>query len=206
MVAKQFYTLGYDTRYWWLLLSGGIFFIGMGIWIIFTSAKSYLFLSILLALGMLSTGAFEACFSLFHLHKIKGWGWIFAGGMIDTLLGVYLLKYPLLTMLLMPMVIGIWMLFRAFVTLSSPISLKTLGIRHWIWLIFISMILILPSIVILIDPFIGFVNMVIITGIAFILSGFFRILFSQQLRKLKSGHMKIIKRNKRIAKHNTVGQ
>lgn len=187
MKTRNFNVVGYDTRYWWLLLGGGILFIGLGTWIIFSPEKTYLFLSLLLAIGLLITGFFEALYSIFHTRKIKDWGWIFAGGLIDALLGIYLLNYPLLSLILMPMIIGIWMLFRGFMTVSSPLDRKVLGIHDWIWLLLTSMVLILPSLVILIYPIVGLVNVVVITGISFILSGIFRIFFSIQLRRLKIG-------------------
>lgn len=197
MKTRSFNVIGYDTRYWWLLRSGGILFIGLGLWIIFSPQKTYLFLSLLLSIGMLSTGLFEAFFSLFNCRKIRDWGWIFSGGIIDLLLGIYLLNYPMLSMVLMPLVIGIWMLFRGFMTVSSPISLKALGIKDWVWLLVTGKILVLPSLMILISPFVTFLNMVVITGIAFLLSGVYRIYFSQQLRKLKTAH--IVRKRRKIS-------
>lgn len=186
MKNRNFNVVGYDKRYWRVLAGSGILFICLGTWIIFSPERTYFFFSFLLAIGMLTTGLFEAIFSVFHMRKIKDWGWIFAGGLIDTLLGIYLLNYPLLSLILMPLIIGIWMLFRGFMTVSSPLILKVLGVSDWLWLLLTSMVLILPSLVILIYPIAGLVNMVVITGISFILSGIFRIFFSQKLRKLKT--------------------
>lgn len=194
MKTRNFNVIGYDTRYWWLLLAGGLLFIVLGGWVILSPEKSYLSLSLLLAIGMLATGLFESVFSLFHIRKIKDWGWIFAGGLVDAGLGVYVLNYPILTMIIMPTVIGIWMMLRGFMTISSPVTLKALGIKDWVWLMVTSTLLILPSLIILIDPFVGFVNVVKLTGVAFMLSGLFRIFFSQQLRKLKTVHRQIKKR------------
>lgn len=198
MKRRNYNMIGYDTRYWWLLFGGGLLFIILGFWIIFSEQKTYLFLSMLLSIGMIATGAFEAIFSLIKRKQIGDWGWIFSGGLIDFIVGLYFLKYPLLSIVFMPMVIGIWMLFRGFMTLSSAIVLKVLGIRDWVWLLLTSTLLILPSLVILIDPFMRLVNFVKITGVAFILSGLFRIFFSQQLKRLKSVHIQIGKRKKHL--------
>lgn len=185
MRRRNYNVVGYDTRYWRVLAIGGILFICLGIWIIFTPERTYLFLSRLLAIGMLASGLFEALFSILQNHKIKGWGWVFAGGCIDTLFGIYVLNFPLLSLILMPMIIGVWMLFRGFMTVSSPLVLEILGVGDWIWLLVTSFVLILPSLVIIIDPIVGLVNVVVITGIAFIFSGIFRLFFSYQLRGLK---------------------
>jgi uncharacterized membrane protein HdeD (DUF308 family) len=198
MKKRNYNVIGYDTRYWWLLLGGGILFIVVGFWIIFSAQKTYLFLSMLLSIGMLATGLFETLFSLVNRKLIKDWGWIFGGGLIDFLLGLYFLEYPLLSLIFMPMVIGIWMLFRGFMTISSSVKLNMLGMVDWIWMMITSALLILPSIVILINPFVGLINIVRYTGAAFILSGLFRIFFSQQLRRLKSAHVQTKKRKKHL--------
>lgn len=182
MTKRNFNVIGYDISYWWLLLGSGILFIFLGLWIMFSQQQSYLFLGLLLAVGLLTTGLFESLYSIFHFREIKDWGWIFIGGLIDAILGVYLLNYPLIAMILMPFVIGVWMLFRAFMTVSSPIALKALGPRGWLWLLVTSLVLILPSLAILINPFMETINIVFITGIGFVLSGVFRIIFSQQLK------------------------
>ncbi|RYY70688.1 MAG: hypothetical protein EOO13_05725 [Chitinophagaceae bacterium] len=83
-------------------------------------------------------------------------------------------------------------------TISSPVTLRELGIKDWVWLMVTSILLILPSLVILINPFVGLVNVVKLTGVAFILSGVFRIFFSQQLRHLKTVHRQIKKRKKHL--------
>lgn len=184
MSRRNYNVVGYDARYWRVLAVGGILFICLGIWIIFTPESTYIFLSRLLAIGMLASGLFETIFSILQTHKIKGWGWIFAGGCIDTLFGIYVLNFPLLSLLLMPMIIGVWMLFRGFMTVSSPLVLAILGVGDWIWLVITSLFLILPSLIILINPIVGLVNVVVITGISFVLSGIFRLSFSFQLRGL----------------------
>lgn len=185
MKRRNLNVIGYDTRYWWLLYASGALFVFLGTWIIISPQQSYLFLSLLLAIGLLTTGLFESLYSILHFRKIKDWGWIFTGGLIDVILGVYLLNYPLIAMIVMPFVIGIWMLFRAFMTVSSPIALRALGAKGWLWLIVTSMLLILPSLAIIINPFVELINIVLITGIAFVLSGIFRIIFSQKLKRAK---------------------
>lgn len=184
MKKRNYNVIGYDMRYWWNTFLSGILFIGLGLWIVISSEKSYLFLSLLLALGLFTTGLFETLFSFFNRKAIKDWGWIFIGGLIDFVLGLYLLSYPLLTMVLMPVVLGLWMLFRSFMTVSSPVDLKAVGLWDWIWLLVTSVLLILPSLIIVVNPFFGLINIVLYTGIAFIVTGIFRIYFSQQLRKL----------------------
>ncbi len=187
MKRRYFSLISYDSEYWWMIRVIGILFVFLGTWIIFSGQQSYYLLSLLLALGVLASGILEMLFSFLNRKSIAEWGWIFAGGLIDFVLGSYLLKYPLISMVVMPMVIGMWLLFRAFVTMDSNIALSVIGRRNWIWVIVISILLILPSLIILVNPYFGMINVVVYTGAAFLASGIFRIVFSQQL---KSAHRK----------------
>lgn len=183
MKRRYFSLISYDSEYWWMIRSVGILFVFLGIWIIFSGQQSYYLLSLLLALGILASGILEMLFAFLNRKSISEWCWIFAGGLIDFALGAYLLNYPLISMIVMPMVIGMWLLFRSFMTMDSNIALSVIGIRNWIWVIVISILLILPSLIILINPYFGMINVVIYTGAAFLASGIFRIIFSQQLRR-----------------------
>ena len=183
MKRRYFSLISYDSEYWWMIRSVGILFVFLGIWIIFSGQQSYYLLSLLLALGVLASGILEMLFSFLNRNSISEWCWIFAGGLIDFVLGAYLLNYPLISMIVMPMVIGMWLLFRSFMTMDSNIALSVIGIRNWIWVIVISILLILPSLIILINPYFGMINVVVYTGAAFLASGIFRIIFSQQLRR-----------------------
>lgn len=183
MKRRYFSLISYDSEYWWMIRSVGILFVFLGIWIIFSGQQSYYLLSLLLALGVLASGILEMLFAFLNRKFISEWCWIFAGGLIDFVLGAYLLNYPLISMIVMPMVIGMWLLFRSFTTMDSNIALSVIGIRNWIWVIVISILLILPSLIILINPYLGMINVVVYTGAAFLASGIFRIIFSQQLRR-----------------------
>lgn len=183
MKRKYFSLISYDSEYWWVIRVIGILFVFLGTWIMLSGQQSYYLLSLLLALGVLASGILEMLFSFLNRKSIAEWGWIFTGGLIDFVLGAYLLNYPLISMVVMPMVIGMWMLFRAFMTMDSNIALSVIGRRNGIWVIVISILLILPSLIILVNPYFGMINVVVYTGAAFLVSGIFRIIFSQRLRR-----------------------
>lgn len=187
MKRRYFSLISYDREYWWMIRAVGILFVLLGTWIILSEQQSYYLMGLLLAIGMMISGILEMLFSFFNRKSIAEWYLIFSGGLIDFVLGAYLLNYPLISMVVMPMLIGIWMLFRAFMTMDSNIALSVMGIRNRIMVIVVSLLLILPSMIILINPFFGMINVVVYTGTAFIASGIFRIIFSHQLR---SAHRK----------------
>ena len=176
----------YAADYWWLMLLAGILLIGLGLWVLATPVASYLSLSLLFAIGMVMTGIFEVLFSITNTRFVKGWGWILIGGMIDLLLGIYLLYYPLLTMIILPMIIGLWMLFRGFMAIGSSIELKDSGIPNWGWVSFTGLLIIVCSLVILVHPLFGVINIIIWTALSLIITGVSRIYLSLKLRKFQN--------------------
>jgi len=176
--------IGYTSQYWWLMCSAGILFIGLGVWILASPVSSYLSLSLFFACGMLFAGVFEVVFAIGNHTNLKGWGWTLAGGMIDLLLGAYLLYYPLLSMIVLPMIMGLWMLFRGCMAIGSSLELRAYGVLDWIWLLVTGVLIVLLSLLIIAHPLLAAFTVVIWTAFAFILSGIFRIFLSIQLRKL----------------------
>lgn len=124
----------YAAQYWWLMFCAGVLFFGLGVWILASPVSSYLSLSLLFAFGMIFSGLFELIFAIGNRKRLHGWGWTMAGGLIDVSLGSYLLNYPLLTMVVMPVIIGLWIMVRGFMAIGSSIELRAYGILDWVWL------------------------------------------------------------------------
>ncbi|WP_449436834.1 HdeD family acid-resistance protein [Pedobacter steynii] len=177
--------LNHDAaQYWWLMFCSGVLFIALGIWMLAAPVSSYLSLGLLFAFGMIFAGIFETTFAISNHKRLRGWGWTLSGGLIDIFLGGYLLNFPLLTMVVMPIIIGLWMLFRGFMAISSSIELRAYGVLDWAWLLLTGILIVILSVLIIGDPFFGDINIVVWTAFAFLLSGIFRIFLSLQLRGL----------------------
>ncbi len=185
MKTKNINFIGYNTQYWWLMLFAGILFIGLGIWILAAPVDSYLSLSTLFAFGMVFAGVFEIIFAIGNHRALHGWGWTLAGGMIDLFLGSYLLNYPLLSMVVMPLIMGLWMLFRGCMAIGSSLELRAYGVLDWAWLLVTGVLIVLLSFLIIGNPLFAAISIVVWTAFAFILSGIFRVFLSLQLKKLK---------------------
>jgi len=172
------------TGHWWLVFVSGILFIGLGAWIILSPLKSYFSISLFLSGIVCAAGIMEVVFSLSNYKTLFGWGWYFAGGIIDMVVGGYLLAYPLVTMIMLPVLLGAWMLYRGIVTISHAFSIRPYRIKGWGWFLFAGMFIVLLSLFIIIDPALGALNFVVWTGIAFITSGLFRIALAVKLKIL----------------------
>jgi hypothetical protein len=174
------------VKYWWLLLLTGLLLIAVGIWVFASPATAYLSLSVLFGASILTIGCFETLFAITVHKSMKGWGWTLASGLLDIVIGSYLLAYPAVTMAILPFVLGFWLLFRGFSAIGFSFDMKSYGDLNWGWFLLLAIGIIIFAFMILAVPAFGVANIIAWTGLSFIFAGVFRIILAFRLRKWKS--------------------
>jgi uncharacterized membrane protein HdeD (DUF308 family) len=172
------------TKHWYLSLILGILFICTGIWVLRTPLESYLTLSILFSVTIFISGIFEIIFSVTNRKEMDNWGWVLAGGIIDLLLGIWLISSPLISITVLPFVVGMMLMFRSMVAMGIAFDLKGLPDSGWGWLLVLGILGLLFSFVLLWNPMFAGLTLVIWTGCAFIAIGIFRIILAFKLKHL----------------------
>jgi len=179
-------TIKESLNYWWLFLLTGLILIATGIWIFASPVDAYVSLSILFGISILMNGLFETSFGITARNSMDGWGWMLASGILDLIIGIYLLMYPGVTMAILPYVLGFWLLFRGFSAIGVAFDVKSYGAPDWGWLLVLGIGIIFFGFMILAVPAFGVANIIVWTGLAFISAGVFRIFLAFRLRKLKT--------------------
>lgn len=103
----------HSVKNWWMSLILGILYIGVAICLMFAPLSSYVALSIVFSISMLISGILEILFAISNKH-VSSWGWYLAGGIIDLIIGIYLVAYPMVSMEIIPFLIAFWLMFRGF--------------------------------------------------------------------------------------------
>ncbi|HEY0177408.1 MAG TPA: DUF308 domain-containing protein [Pedobacter sp.] len=178
-------TQNINLTYWWLILIAGLLLFGLGIWVVVSPLNSYISISLALSIVMLVTGIAELIFAIVNFKSIETWGWIFVSGLIDLSIGGYLFLYPLITMAILPVIIGLWLLFRGFIVISNSFDMRSYGFKDWGWLMLAGILIVVLALMILSNPVFGIINIIFWTGLAFVWAGISRILLSLKLRKFK---------------------
>jgi len=186
MTATIFKEIKEAVEYWWLLLLTGLILAAAGIWIFTSPATAYLSLSFLFGACILSIGFFETIFAISARHSLEGWGWTLASGLLDIVIGVYLLAFPGVTMVILPFVLGFWLLFRGFSAVGFSFDMKSYGDLNWGWFLLFAIGIIFFAVMILAVPAFGVANIIVWTGLALIFAGIFRIIIAFRLKKWKS--------------------
>ena len=172
-------------KHWWLLLLLGIALFVLGIIVFMYPAESYLSLSVVFGIVILLSGIFEIILSFANKHYITGRGWMLAGGIIETLLGLILTCNVALSALTMPIFLGFWLMFRAFATIGWGGDMSSLKIPGAVWTIISGVLLLLLSFWTLLQPLAFGTSMVVVwVGVSLLFAGISTVLFSLQLKNI----------------------
>ena len=172
------------VKNWWLSLILGILYIIVDLCLLFAPGSSYIALSVIFSISMLISGIIEIIFSISNRRGISSWGWYLAGGIIDLILGIYLVAYPLLSMEVIPFIVAFWMMFRGFSATGYSMDLKRYGTREWGWYMGFGILAIICSLIILWQPAVGALYVIYMLAFTFLIIGFFRVMLSFELKSL----------------------
>ena len=182
---------GRAVHHWWLLMLAGIFCVALGISVFVFPMESYMILSILTGIIMLFVGASQLILASTSGNYIAMRGYMVIGGVLDFLLGIFLCAYPGGAAAFLPFMLGIWMMYHAFMTIAFGGDLETFRIKGFGWTIFGGVLLLILSLIILANPFsVGIATIVLMTGIGLILFGFLLCWMSVILRDVDKNIIK----------------
>ena len=184
---------------WWLFLVIGILMFIGGIWVVRTPVASYVTLAWLFGVLVLADGIFYIVFSLSNIRRLTGWGWYLAAGILELLIGIYLLMNPVILLTILPFVVGFWLLFRGITLISSSLELKGHSIPGWGWVLTLGILLTVISFWMIVDPTFGAMNVIILTSFALLSLGISYILLAFKLKKIKKSTLDILEDHKKDA-------
>ncbi len=175
--------MGGYIKNWWILTIMGILFVLCGIYVMMQPVISFIILAQVMAAYFLVTGIFEVAFSLSNT-KISGWGWRFAKGILDIIIGAYLLRNPGLPEVFLLFMTAFWILFYGASLVSFSFDIKGLGASGWtLWLI-IGLLAILAACYLLFNPGGGVLFVASFLAVSSMLLGLFNLYAGHKLRKI----------------------
>jgi uncharacterized membrane protein HdeD (DUF308 family) len=165
-----------SVKNWWILLIAGILLIAAGIVVFCYPTVSLKVLSILFGVVILVSGIAQLALAISTGNYFLTRGYIVAGGILNVFLGIILLANPDWTILIMPILLGLWMLYESFMIMGAGSDMSMFRITGSGWTIAMGVLLLMLAIMTLIwNNSVGAAMVVVLTGIAFILDGIFAI-------------------------------
>lgn len=178
-------------KHWWLLLLAGILCVALGVAVFVFPLESYVTLSILFGVFLLVSGAAQLIIALSSGNYLMMRGYIIAGGVIDLLLGIFLCAFPAVSLVVLPIMMGICMLYHSFMTIAFGGDMETFRLSGSAWIICGGVILLILSLLVLANPLsVGIETVVVICGLGLLMLG---VLLSAISMKLKDIHTSLEK-------------
>jgi uncharacterized membrane protein HdeD (DUF308 family) len=172
-------------RHWWLLLLAGALCIAAGIAVFAFPLQSYVTLSILFGVVLLVMGAAKLIAASTSINFFMMRGYVIVGGVLDILIGIFLCVNPGVTLMVLPVLMGLWMLYNSFVLIGFSGDFDTFGIPGAGWVIGGGILLLILSIIVLANPMgAGIATVVVIAGCGLVIFGFLMCALSIKLKDI----------------------
>ena len=172
-------------RHWWLMLIAGILCIVAGVCVFAFPIESYVTLSILFGVLMLLTGASQLIMASTSGNYLMMKGYFIVGGVLDVILGIFLCLYPGVSLLVLPIMMGLWLMYHSFIIISFGGDMDTFRISGGGMMIVLGILLLLLSIFVLVDPFsVGIVTVLTVAGVGLLMLGMMFCAISVKLKDL----------------------
>lgn len=173
------------VMHWWLFLIAGVLCTLTGIAVFVFPLESYVTLSILFGVLMLVTGAAKLITASVSGNYFLMKGYVIIGGLLDLILGLFLCIYPGVTLMLLPIMMGFWMMYNSFMLFAFADDLGTLQVPGSGLITAGGILLLVLSIVVLVNPFgAGIATVVIIAGTGLVVFGFLLCSLSVKLKDI----------------------
>lgn len=173
------------VRHWWLYMLCGILCVAAGISVFIFPMESYMTMGLLFGILMLLVGTTQLVVASSSGNYLTMRGYVIVGGILDVILGVFLCVNPYVSMVLMPVLLGIWMLYHSFIIMAFGGDLETFRIDGSGWTVAGGALLMLLSIFVLVNPMsAGVATVVVLAGVGLILFGMLLCALSFKLKNI----------------------
>ena len=173
------------VRHWWLMLIAGLLCLVMGVVVFIFPLQSYVTLAILFGVMMMAVGAIQLIIASTSANYLTMRGYFVVGGVLDLILGIFLCIYPGVTLVALPLMLGVWMMYNSFIIIAFGGDMETFRLGGSGLVITGGVLLLLLSVIILLNPFgAGIPTIIIIAGIGLLVLGCLLCMLSLKLKHI----------------------
>ena len=154
-----------------LNIIAGILLIGAGVYCLCNQDVAVLSAGLFLGIFMLAAGLMEIVVFAGTSGVLLGSGWFLLDGVLTTILSLFLLFNQWFTLLSLPFLFALWLLFTGISRFVSAFDLRALGVRSWGWILGIGIVLAVAGLICMMDPWVSVAAIGVTVGIVFLLEG-----------------------------------
>lgn len=159
-------------KHWWLSLVVGLAAVAVGFIVLVHPAASYYTFAVWLGVVVFISGIAGLVQSFGTKNYFVRRGWLMLAAVADIIIGLMLMFNSLFSAVVMPILLGAWLLYRGCAMLVQGFDLRSYGVRDAGWVIFYAAVVMAIAIAVLWMPStLGVGAVVLFVAIAFITYG-----------------------------------
>ena len=161
-----------------LNIVSGVLLIAIGVYCLCNQNIAAATAGLMVGIFMLVSGVIEIVVFAATSRLLIGSGWLLLDGVLTVILSLFLLFNQWFTMLSLPLLFTLWLLFSGISRFVSAFDLKALGIRNWGWSLAVGIILMLAGFICMMDPWVSIAAVGMTVGLVFLLEGISSIIYA----------------------------
>lgn len=173
------------VKHWWMYLIIGILALVLGVFMMASPAITYELLTLLTGIALIIFGIIQLIVAMLSKNFFVSRAAAIIGAVLDIVLGVLLSANPGIAAITLPLILGMWMLYKSFMLISYAGDLKGFKVRGYGFTMFCGIVLLLLAVMILLRPItIGMMTVAIYVALSFIIYGLSEIVSAFRLKSI----------------------
>ena len=154
-----------------LNIVAGILLIAAGIYCLCNEDVAVLSAGLMLGIFMLAAGIAEIVVFAGTSGVLIGSGWLLLDGVLTVIMSLFLLFNQWFTLLSLPFLFTVWLIFSGISRFVSAFDLHALGVRGWGWVLAVGILLMAAGFLCMMDPWVSAATVGVTVGLVFLLEG-----------------------------------
>ena len=156
----------------------GVLLIAVGIYCLCNQDIAAMTAGLMVGIFMLVSGIIEIIVFAATSGVMFGSGWLLLDGVLTVILSLFLLFNQWFTMMSLPFLFTLWLLFSGISRFVSAFDLRAFGVRGWGWVLAIGIILMIAGFICMMDPWVSVAAIGLTVGLVFLLEGVSSIVYA----------------------------
>lgn len=161
-----------------LNIIAGVLLIAAGIYCLCNQDIAVMTAGLMLGIFMLVSGIIEIIVFAATSGLMFGSGWLLLDGVLTVILSLLLLFNQWFTMMSLPFLFTLWLLFSGISRFVSAFDLREFGVRGWGWVLTLGIVLIIAGFICMMDPWVGVTAIGVTVGLVFLLQGISSVVYA----------------------------
>ena len=154
-----------------LNIIAGVLLMALGVYCLCNQDIAAMTAGLMIGVLMLLSGVMEIVVFATTSGFMLGSGWLLLDGVLTVILSLFLLLNQWFTMMSLPFLFTLWLLFSGVSRFVSAFDLRACGVRGWGWILAVGVILIAAGFVCMMDPWVSVAAIGVTVGLVFLLEG-----------------------------------